>query len=67
MFSDDVSASRRAIKVRHPIVHQYDIGAVPVVSMNRLQTGADHLNHLVAEMLNKLRQGGAHAFLVVRD
>lgn len=66
IVSQNVAAGGRAVKFRHPIIHDHDIGVMAGVSLNRLQPGTYDLHDMVLTLADQLRQRRAYAFLVVR-
>ena len=67
VFGHDIPAGGCAVQFGHPIIYDHDIWLMAVVSLNGFQTRLYHRDNLVVAMTNQVRQGRAHAFLIVSN
>jgi hypothetical protein len=66
IVSENVTASRSAIQLRHAIIHHDNIRVITRVSLNCLEPGANHLDDIVLTLDNQFSQRSADALLVIR-
>ena len=56
-----------AVQLRHPVIHQDEVGFVQGVAVDRFQAGPDYGDDLVSAPTDHVRESGAEGTLVVRD
>ena len=65
IFCHNVAAGRRTIQFWHLVIHEDDVGMVTAVGLDRLEAGADYLDHFMLATPDKLSQRGPDVPVVV--
>ena len=67
VLGNDIAAGGGAVQLRHPIVHQDNVGLVAIIGLDGFEAGANHFYDFMLAMGNERRQRCSHTSLIVSD